>query len=453
MSDITNPELDLFLRQFHLELKKLEHLLNKPAKFNVFTSLLSASDEVNLHSKFLGFLLDPRSPHGLGSYPLQQFWQILFSDNETVQAPSENEFQSAIVNVEYAIDGQRRIDLCIQIGERFLVVENKIWAGDQPKQVTDYLEWSTKKNSTNGLPVVYLTLDGHLPSIESFIRAKDDSIDETKVLCISYRNEVREWLECMGQKSFKNAGLRETLIQYKELIEQITGVMTMNENELRQVELFLQKDEHLAMLPLMEEAIIRTKVTVLYDLFWQWLLELQNVLHATAFQNNEFVTSLVNDAFRKDLTAYVRQVRGSKYSGCSIKLGSIGDYNLYFRLELDVEIYWGFHPSKAGKGGFAQDDALNEYRSISQDVIQTTDPKNRHWLSWHHVSIPKDCFGTSLALAEMNRLDFWNFNSPAVLALGNPAVRKRVAKAMADKAAEIISNFLGRAREANLPIN
>jgi hypothetical protein len=124
------------------------------------------------------------------------------------------------VNKEYnaGIDG--RVDILIQNDKRqVLVIENKIDATDQDKQLIRYHHFINEK--FNEGHIFYLTLDG---SQTSQISIKDDSVDlANSVINISYTTEILQWLELCYRESVSVPTVRETIVQYINLVKKLTG--------------------------------------------------------------------------------------------------------------------------------------------------------------------------------------------------------------------------------------
>ena len=185
--------------------------------FNIFKVLGLSTSEVRLHSAFLAELLNPNGDHGLGDNFLKAFVDgVIRKQRESFAFDSA----SAQVYVEYPVgtvsnnyDKGGRIDILIQDKNRqTIVIENKIYAGDQPLQLYRYNRYLTEdaKLESSQYVLLYLSLeDGDQPSEES--TGKNPSFN---FYCINYRNDIINWLnECIG-KAALFPGIRETISQY-----------------------------------------------------------------------------------------------------------------------------------------------------------------------------------------------------------------------------------------------
>lgn len=196
--------------------------------FNIFTVLRESTDEVNLHSQFLYNLLNPEGSHKKKNEFLGNFLTVL---------KIENFDQDAVKTYkEY-----KNIDIVIKNSKQAIIIENKIWAGDQDKQIERYYD-TISKEGIKDIKIIYLSLDGREPSENSLGRLKNDQNLDKILTLASYKNDIIRWIEECIKSSALHASLRETLCQYQKLIAEITG-MTMNKEEyLEIIELLAEND-------------------------------------------------------------------------------------------------------------------------------------------------------------------------------------------------------------------
>ena len=127
-------------------------------RFNIFQVLNITSDEVRLHSKFIAELLDPKGTHEKGSIFLNRFFELTDSTGLF-------NTDSVTVTVEFHIGPVTpttggRIDILIQDHlENALIIENKIYAGDQENQLLRYFNYAKTLEKRGGaFKLLYLTL-------------------------------------------------------------------------------------------------------------------------------------------------------------------------------------------------------------------------------------------------------------------------------------------------------
>lgn len=207
--------------------------------FNIFNVLGLSSSEVRLHSAFLAELLNPNGDHGLGDKFLQAFLEGVVR-----KIKEFNHFTfdttSAKVYVEYDI-GQispdetegGRIDILLEDKDhQTIIIENKIYAGDQPKQLLRYYNYATKTKKLSytkkQFALLYLTLFGSAPSNKSIGLGIGANL-EYKI--ISYQYDVLRWMDCSIGIAALHPGIRETISQYIINLKQILGIMNENSNK------------------------------------------------------------------------------------------------------------------------------------------------------------------------------------------------------------------------------
>ena len=181
------------------------HETERQEPFNIFSVLRSESDEVNLHSRFLHALLNYRKPGEEIKENLADFLQHV----------GVNYFEPTNVNVErerYNID----ILVANKDTQQAVVIENKIWAGDQPEQLRRYHD-HLKREGYRNIHLLYLTLDGDPPS--------GDSVGDLKCapIPISYKYDLPPWLKRCQKRAYDEPALRESVAQYLELVQELTG--------------------------------------------------------------------------------------------------------------------------------------------------------------------------------------------------------------------------------------
>ena len=147
-------------------------------RFNVLDYLRKG--ELGL-SRIMADLLAPRAGHGQGALFLKTLLRGLAERERTPGLESTlHEMCTAVdgpaphilVEKERRIDGDRRIDVLIEIdGRRCIAIENKPYADDQPDQVKDYLAFLRQEYADRFL-LLYLSAAGDPPSGSSV--TKDD---------------------------------------------------------------------------------------------------------------------------------------------------------------------------------------------------------------------------------------------------------------------------------------
>ncbi len=138
MNDTTTSQISVILDQVRLLKSKYDELAAVTGEqFNVFSILGVEADEVRTHSPFLANLLDPQGSHRQGAAFLELFLEL-----EELKSSGAEEYKNPEtfrVSKEASID-QGRIDILLENKEACIVIENKIYAGDQYRQLAKYYE-------------------------------------------------------------------------------------------------------------------------------------------------------------------------------------------------------------------------------------------------------------------------------------------------------------------------
>lgn len=181
----------------------------KEIKFNIFSALHDIKEERRLHSRFIAYLLSRNSNHGMGNEFLKLF----------VKSVLKIEFDCENCKVEIETE-YKDIDIFIYNDEQAIIIENKIYAGDQPRQLERYKEVIQNENKYNDIFIIYLTLDGRPPSNDSMGK----TLKLSDIICCDYTKKINEWLkECITISERKDSLLSQTIYQYKELVTELTS--------------------------------------------------------------------------------------------------------------------------------------------------------------------------------------------------------------------------------------
>ncbi len=212
--------------------KKLDEQRKRGEHFSIFEVLGIWSDEMK-HSAVLAQFLNPKASHGMGDIFLKCFIDSIGITDLGINT------EKCCVMVEHSFDGGR-IDILIEEENKAIIIENKIYATDQYRQLIRYDEFA-KARYKNNYNIIYLTLDGHEAS-ENSAGVASDRVD---YMPISYRVRILEWLTRCAELSYKVPLVRETLIQYRTLVQNITNQTMNTENTQELIKLITNKPENL----------------------------------------------------------------------------------------------------------------------------------------------------------------------------------------------------------------
>ena len=183
-----------------LDNKQKEEARKRGENYNIFSVLKMETAEMETHSAFLASLLNPNGDHGMREQFLKTFIE------KTGCCDLQLDTLNCNIEVEH-FTGNGRIDILIadKVAHKAIIIENKIYAGDQNAQMKRYYDYATA-NYKEGFRLLYLTLDGHEPSKESL-----KGLSDSDFKCISYRNDILPWLEQCARSAYNKPLVRETI--------------------------------------------------------------------------------------------------------------------------------------------------------------------------------------------------------------------------------------------------
>jgi len=191
------------------------------------------TSEVNTHSQLLAELLNPKGTHGLGDVFLRLWLEQL--GIEDFDSSGASCFAEYFIGPVTPTEGGR-IDLLIAHKSQRIIIENKIFAGDQVNQLLRYYNFDSKA------PLYYLTLFGTAPSMESTGKGQ---LKPDQYTCISYATDVLQWLEKCRKEAADVPVLRETITQYIALIKKLTNQHFDGKMQTQLVNTILQDPDNL----------------------------------------------------------------------------------------------------------------------------------------------------------------------------------------------------------------
>lgn len=354
------------LQQVSIIQKKYDDLAEYSGEhYNVFDILGVRSDELS-HSAILTNLLDARGKHGQKDVFLKLFIEQInpfleksrYSEHinsfVTEKATAKKEIHIGGVKCETAEGG--RVDIVVSSGYKHLVIENKIYAGDQDQQLLRY------DNHYKNDPIIYLTLNGGKPSEFS----RGTLVLGTDIICISYKVEITNWLEKCIKEMVNKPIIRETLNQYLFLIKSLTN-QSNNNKMSEEITNIILKDESNFQSAL---EIIKNQDKIKIKIIENILPKLEKKLMSEGFEN----ISTLNFKVKKDgeLISFDNKILREK--GLKIRLNFEGNSFSYllmgfYNTDIDNKIlrpdlfakFKTFYPDAKESGNYPSYFFYNEY--------------------------------------------------------------------------------------------
>ena len=286
--------------------------------FNIFEIADIHSDEVKI-CRILCELLSPTGSHHQGTLYLALFIEnVLQIDGITMES-----LKRAHISREYVIEGNRRIDLVIEVQDTFIPIEVKIYAGDQYAQCKDYLKYA------RGADLYYLTLHGNPPS--------DISADNVGgIRAISFKTDILNWIEeCVAQpQSIKIAPIRETLLQFSAVIRKLTN-QTEERESMEIKKIISASPENMRSAELIKDKLEACKKDMLY----KFLKAIEDGVKATLGKEK---MQAVHTDYEKTIDGYYKHKGKSTWPSVNYLFATVRpNVEIWFRIEIDWRLWFG----------------------------------------------------------------------------------------------------------------
>jgi hypothetical protein len=337
------------------------HIVEKEQKkeiFNIFSVLELTTDEVNLHSKFIGELLNPKGTHLMGDIFLKRFISVI-SDKVAIDKFNT---QTAIIEIEKLIGEKTeteggRIDIILtDINKHSIIIENKIYAPEQVNQLLRYNNYKGCKSKT----LLYLTLDGKSSQNESYSKNYPDFYT-----CISYSFEIIKWLEeCIDiTKQYHN--IQEVIKQYHKIINQITG-KNMDKSLINELNSLTASNENFLKASVaIAESIESTKINI-QKKFWHQI----EIKAKDKFDN---IWSNLKEA---------KWDKKNEFHRIEITLNNINENEkVVFAIESFDNLYFGFKYI-TGISHDCSNILIEKYIIAAENT--TINKKDKNWIRWDY---------------------------------------------------------------------
>lgn len=373
---------------------------NSESEFNIFKITGIATDEVKV-CRMLAEIIKSNGTHNRGTFFLSSFMKKVLSLDI-----SDDEINQTRVYVEYHTEFDRRIDIAIISPNRFIPIEVKIYAADQPRQCRDYYDFALSQHKTEENKVYYLTLDGHLPHKDGTvgltpIKENNAVIGYKEIIPLSFGDDICEWLLwCLEQKEVsENPILKLNLWQFTDVLEGVSGRMDRKMKDSIS-ECISNSKQSFEAATAIASSIENAKQNMLLKLFSALEEGIKNKNLPFEQLNNRF------DYKYNDYEAIKRFYKREKtYPALTYRYKKIDKTKeIWFRIEVSYNLYCGFVVAENGE---------NPGRLVmtQEEIKQFINPINGFredswWLYWEYLlnddeTLTPNFVNNNEALAEM----------------------------------------------------
>ncbi|BDS09844.1 PDDEXK-like family protein [Aureispira anguillae] len=388
-------DLNYLLQKLEIVQERYETKRAGEEQFNIFTALHKEHDERRLHSRFIAVLLNPFASHGLGDLFLNAFLKLVSLDPLN--------YQKAIVYPEeIAKQENNNIDILIidRSSKHAIIIENKIYAGDQKDQLKRYFEHVRKNERIpeSQIKTFYLSLDGHPPSQYSLGKnslGKDNTLEDLNGECLSYQEHILDWLACILPVVVAQPFLRESIIQYQKLIQKMTNEETNIEERKELKDAIGTNAQTMKAAKYLVDNFKHVKWHAIDD-FWK---ELEQHLTEKGFKNID--TAGITAHAIKNIAHDSSNKQGED---CSLSFDYQEGIKVHILHEKNVQLWWGVHMDEVSaekKEKFEELRKSNEIKRHEDDDI--------YW--WKYLTLEN---GEYLWLKDFKQEETFNLINPVL---------------------------------------
>ena len=302
---------------------------------------------------------------------------------------NSDELIDGAVDTEFVCPDSKRIDILVRLKfkpsiskapyYRVLIIENKIYARDQPQQLDNYFAALKELGYTSQeIVLIYLTPEGDDPSEDSFCA---DTEENAPLIKLSYQEDIMTLLEdsLALETVQQNFRLKSTIQSYKELL----------------VEYLFPND-----------------VTSSPELVWQFVNELKTKVLSLLQQRY----AVPDEGLDKNYSTCTKQEflanfpKSPQFFGFNIPLTKCSlnnkDATIYFCIEIEYYICYGL--SLKVDGSFYHCDYKNYHQQLKDlgrlitQLFQEGFDNHTVWLGWKYFNLKqsKDKYGPNLRVLD-----------------------------------------------------
>lgn len=370
------------------------HRINPLEQGNLFTILDIENKEVSAHSAFLYFVFKPFQQAD-DKYDDKNLRELL---KELLNSKKDNhknidEYEYLDIRREVATEFGR-LDFVIDADDETFVIELKVWAGEQHEQIPRYRQYLIKQGADENNIFFLTPLERPSETGES--------------INLTLKDNIKPILESICNSRKADYGKYATMIeQYISIIDKLTqGEFYMGETVNT-----IETAEDLKAV----ERLIENRNNCMQKI----MVEFYNKL------GNRLTDQLNIDGCPQALSVYYKHGRESVYnyysetnrypaltyeiadhtlkSGCKLK----ENVNLYFFVEVSVNLYCGISPRKTTPSGELEkiecEDAVDPYQAFNINLRKV--PKAKHdktFPIWEHLTVSQRKVNFSLGALNGN---------------------------------------------------
>lgn len=347
--------------------KREEQKIQGVNDYSLLASVLDINDEVYLHSRFLYSVFNPYGNHYQGNLFLKLFLSEIGIANDWLN------YNSVSIAKERA-----GIDIHITDGQKHIIIENKLNAGDQEKQVQRYIEHIIDFYNAEHQNIIFIYLSKNRQEPSKYgLGDYSMSPCKTKITIpggssvlyfnVHYEKHIIEWIKKSKEQIVNVQNLYNALSDYEKVVLKSTGHYksnVMNIKDFLKNEGQFSSTEKLKIILSIEKEIpdlygylLDKTMTDDIELFMsKYPVDKINELQFPALKNHIFTEGTGREIITRYQCRYNKDKARDIQKGCFWKVND-GEYKDKIMLTLWMATYWlhvGVIPiSKESNGSFS----------------------------------------------------------------------------------------------------
>ena len=318
-----------------IEKISVEEESNTRYAFNIFSILRKDDDEVGLHSKFLAELLNPYASHNIPDF------QRLFIEKVINPAIEVQEWQREFLDsnvlyncqTEVLIEGFGRVDIILESSDNIIVIENKIHAADQKKQLQRYFEACLKMGyPPDAIYILYLNKVGIPVTSYGKGTLRDDQYGR-----INYKDDISSWLDVCVSEVSDYPHIKQTLLQYGRLVSSLTGDNRSAKMKKSHIDLLYQ-DNNFKLAHELSQSLNSFQIDLQKNVWQEMLFAFGQRGYRFKFCDKELQGC---DQNIKVKNYYKNESKENRFYGIHYEIGNLEGYSIHCFIQLNHNIYYG----------------------------------------------------------------------------------------------------------------
>lgn len=263
--------------------------------YSLLGSVLGIHDEVRLHSRFIYSMINPNGSHFQNDLFLKLFIESI--DPKILDTFNLNNAQ--------VFKERDNIDLLIEDGNTFIIIENKLHAADQTAQLTRYIKTIINRHGKDiNIIVSYLSISGKDPddislqddeepdNLEKAYKIKNFQLINDKhsfdYYPISYQRNIHQWIQQSLLKIKNISNLYNAFSEYQNIVNRVNKLM--NHNSISTFTDFILKQDVIEI-----DEYLQFSANVVQNLHKIWATQIINTIYSVHQLSELIISDEQND--------------------------------------------------------------------------------------------------------------------------------------------------------------